>query len=167
MNKTWLIFQREFLNRVQKKSFLIATILVPLIFPAILAVMVYVFMKQEEGAVKETIEVFDETGQMNFDNEEGKYKFVTVSGNLEQIKTAFNESGHSALLYIPKLDLAQPKGITLYTKENPSIRKMEELESKIESRIHDLKLEQFNISKETLNSLKTDISINNINLSDT
>ena len=42
MNKIWLIFQREFLNRVQKKSFLIATILIPLIFPAIIAVMVWV-----------------------------------------------------------------------------------------------------------------------------
>ena len=31
MNKVWLIIQREFLNRVQKKSFLIATILLPLI----------------------------------------------------------------------------------------------------------------------------------------
>ena len=36
MNKIWLIMQREFLNRVQKKSFLITTILVPLIFPAII-----------------------------------------------------------------------------------------------------------------------------------
>ena len=36
MNKIWLIIQREFLNRVQKKSFLVATILIPLIFPAII-----------------------------------------------------------------------------------------------------------------------------------
>jgi ABC-2 type transport system permease protein len=52
MNKVWLIFQREFLNRVQKKSFLIATIVIPLIFPAIIAVMIYIFVKQEEGAEK-------------------------------------------------------------------------------------------------------------------
>ena len=57
MNKIWLIFQREFLNRVQKKSFLIATILIPLIFPAIIATMVFVMMKQEEGAGKQTVHV--------------------------------------------------------------------------------------------------------------
>ena len=42
MNKIWLIMQREILNRVQKKSFLIATILIPLIFPAIIGGLIYV-----------------------------------------------------------------------------------------------------------------------------
>jgi ABC-2 type transport system permease protein len=91
MNKTWLIFRREYLTRVQKKSFLIATIMVPLIFPAILAIMVYAFIKQEEGAGKETIQVFDETGKMNLE-EDGRYKFVTVDGNFDQIKEAFRHS---------------------------------------------------------------------------
>lgn len=164
MNKTWLIFQREFLNRVQKKSFLIATILVPLIFPAILAIMVYVFMKQEEGAVKQTIEVYDATGKMQFE-EDDKYKFIPVNGNLEQLKTAFNLSDHYGLLYIPKIELANPEGITLYTKENLSIPRMDQLKGKIEDLIHGLKLEQFNISRETLSSLKTDIRLHNINIS--
>ncbi|HYF67424.1 MAG TPA: ABC transporter permease [Ohtaekwangia sp.] len=165
MNKTWLIFQREFLNRVQKKSFLIATILVPLIFPAILAVMVYVFMKQEESAVKQTIEVYDATGKMQFE-EDDKYKFIPVTGNLDQLKTAFNLSDHYALLYIPEIELANPEGITLYTKENLSILRMEQLKGKIEDLIHGLKLEQFNISRETLSSLKTNIRLHNINISD-
>lgn len=165
MNKTWLIFQREFLNRVQKKSFLIATILVPLIFPAILGIMVFVLMKQEEGVKKETIEVYDETGKINLEDD-SKYDFKVIEGDFEQAKAAFIKSDHSILIRIPRIDLAKPEGITLYTKENPSIRKMEDFESKIESRIHDLKLEQFNINKEVLSSLKTNISLNNINVSE-
>jgi ABC-2 type transport system permease protein len=165
MNKTWLIFKREFLNRVQKKSFLIATILVPLIFPSIIAVMAYVFVKQEEGTTKEIIQVYDETGKMTL-QEDARYGFTKVSGDFETIKEAFKKSDYSTLLHIPKLDLANPKGITLYSKENPSIRKTEELERKIEDRIHDLKLEEFNISKETLKSLKTDITLNNRNSGD-
>jgi ABC-2 type transport system permease protein len=166
MNKTWLIFRREYLTRVQKKSFLIATIMVPLIFPAILAIMVYAFIKQEEGAGKETIQVFDETGKMNLE-EDGRYKFVTVDGNFDQIKEAFRHSSENILIRIPKFDLDKPQGIALFSKQTPSMRQKEELEKKIEDRIHDLKLEKFNISKETLKSLNTDISLTNTNLGET
>lgn len=166
MNKIWLIFQREFLNRVQKKSFLIATILIPLIFPAIIAIMVFVMMKQEESAGKQTVHVVDMSGKFHFEGD-GKYEFVNVSPDIEKAKAEFNKSKDFALLYIPDFELSQPQGITLYTKENPSMRRIEHLETLLENHIHDLKLEQFHIDKATLKSLKTDVSLNNINLSET
>lgn len=166
MNKIWLIFQREFLNRVQKKSFLIATILIPLVFPAIIAIMVAVMFKQEEEAGIQTVQVVDVSGKFNFENS-SKYAFVKIQTDLEQAKSDFNKSKDFALLYIPQLDLAKPDGIALYTRENPSIRKIEDLETMIESRIQDLKLEQFNIDKTTLKNLKTNVSLNNINLTET
>jgi ABC-2 type transport system permease protein len=163
MNKIWLIFQREFLNRVQKKSFLIATILIPMIFPIIIGVMGYIFMKQEEGAQQAVVEVLDQSGKIKLDSSE-RYRFVPLAVDLKQAKTIFQNSNDFALLYIPEFDLEKPQGITLYTKENPSIRKIEDLENMLENRVHDLKLEQFNIDKETLKKLKTEISLNNINL---
>jgi ABC-2 type transport system permease protein len=165
MNKIWLIFKREFLNRVQKKSFLIATILIPMIFPAIIAVMVFIFIKQEEGASKTKIEVLDTSGKIKLETTD-RYEFIPITGELEQAKTAFNKTDHFALMYIPPFELSKPEGITLYTKENPSIRKIEDLENMLETRVHDLKLEQFNIDKETLKSLKTSIDLNSINLSE-
>jgi ABC-2 type transport system permease protein len=166
MNKIWLIFQREFLNRVQKKSFLIATILIPLVFPAIIAIMVYVMMKQEEEAGTQRVQVVDVSGKFRFESN-SKYEFVPVQADLEKAKADFNKSKDFALLYIPEFDLADPQGIALYTRENPSIRKIEDLEGLLENRIHDLKLEQFNIDKNTLKSLKTNVNLNNINLSET
>ena len=166
MNKTWLIFQREFLKRVQKKSFLIATLLVPLVFPAILAIMVYVFIKQEEGATAQTIVVYDESGRVDF-QDDSRYKFIKADGDFEKVKSDFHSSKHYAILRIPRFDLSKPEGLTLYTRENPSIRKMDELEGILEDKIHDLKLEHFNIDKQTLENLKTNVSLNNINLSAT
>lgn len=166
MSKIWLIFQREFLNRVQKKSFLIATILIPLVFPAIIAVMVYVMMKQEESAGKQTVRIVDVSGKFEF-SENSKYTFISVGDDLEKAKADFNKSKDFALLYIPEFKLSDPKGITLYTKENPSIRKIEDLENILGNRIHDLKLKQFNIDEATLKSLKTEVRLNNINLSET
>lgn len=165
MNKIWLIFQREFLNRVQKKSFLIATILIPMIFPAIIATMAYIFVKQEEGAQRTSIQVLDKSGKIDFDSTD-RYNFINVSGDIEQAKLAFQNSDDFALMYIPDFDLAKPEGIILYTKENPSIRKIQDLEKMLEGKVHDLKLAQFNIDKETLEGLKTSISLNNINLSE-
>ena len=166
MYKIWLIFQREFLNRVQKRSFLIATILIPLIFPAIIAVMVYVMMRQEGSAGVQTVEVYDVSGRFELEKT-GKYEFVPVSGDFEKVKSDFNRSKDFALLYIPDLQLTEPEGIALYTRENPSIRKIEELEQILEDKIHDLKLEQFNIDRAILQRLKTDVKLNNINLSET
>jgi ABC-2 type transport system permease protein len=160
-----LIFQREFLNRVQKKSFLIATILIPLIFPAIIAVMIMVMLKQEEDSGAQKIQVVDVSGKFSFENSR-RYEFVKVSTDLETAKAAFNKSDDFALLYIPQLDLSNPQGIALYTKENPSIRRIEEIEDLLENRIQDLKLEQFNIDKTTLKNLRTHINLNNINLSE-
>jgi len=55
MNKIWLIMRREFLNRVQKKSFLIATILLPLIFPLLMAILVYAAIEQKKRASKDVV----------------------------------------------------------------------------------------------------------------
>src|SRR5690606_9705552 len=164
MHKIGLIFQREFLNRVQKKSFLIAAILIPLIFPAILAIMIYVLVKQEEQAGPETVQVLDNSGKFIFP-EDGKYAFINVTGDLEHAKTAFRESDDYALLYIPEIDLANPQGIVLYTKENPGFRKMEDFERLLEDRIRDLKLESYNIDKSILDSLHTIVRLSNINVS--
>ena len=166
MTKVWLILQREFLNRVQKKSFLIATILIPMIFPAIIAVMVFVMMEQEGSELTQVVEVYDPSGKLELESTD-KYEFLTVSGDFEVVKKEFNRSQHFALLSIPDLKSLEPHGIQMYTRENPSIRKIEELETILESKIHDLKLEQFNIDRATLKSLQTDITLNNFNLSET
>lgn len=166
MYKIWLIIQREFLNRVQKKSFLIATVLVPLIFPAIIGGLVYVMMREAESAKADVVHVVDESKRFTFENTR-KFTFVVQDVPVEQAKKIYNETKDFALLYIPPFEIAKPEGFAIYTKENPSIEKVSDLERILESRIHDLKLESYNIDKETLKSLKTSISLSQINLSET
>ena len=158
--------QREFLNRVQKKSFLITTILVPLIFPAIIGVLVYIMKKEAESAKADTVQVVDESGKFVFENSK-RYTFVPLSMPLEQAKKAYNETKDFALLYIPPFDLNKPEGMVIYTKENPSIEKVGGLESILQDRIRDLKLEEYKIDKETLKGLKVSVNLKQINLSET
>jgi ABC-2 type transport system permease protein len=166
MNKIWLIIQREFLTRVQKKSFLIATVLVPLIFPAIIGGLVYVMIREAESAKADTVQVIDESGKFIFENTK-KFTFVTLNMPLEQAKKTYNETKDFALLYIPPFEISKPEGMAIYTQENPSIEKIGDLEAVLEERVRDLKLEEYKIDKETLKSLKTNISLKQINLTET
>lgn len=166
MNKIWLIIQREFLNRVQKKSFLITTILVPLIFPAIIGGMIYYMVQEAESAKPDTVQVVDESGKFSFENSK-RFTYVKLSMPLEQAKKAYNETKDFALLYIPQFDINKPEGLTLYTKENPSVEKVGNLESNLAERIRELKLEQYKIDAETLKNLKTTVSLKQVDLTET
>ncbi len=166
MNKIWLIVQREFLNRVQKKSFLIATILVPLIFPAIIGGIVWFMIEEAKSAKAEVVHVLDESGRFEFKDSK-KFTFLVESGALDQVKENYNKTQDFALLYIPTFELTNPSGLAMYTKENPSVEKVSDLENVLESRIRDLKLEQYNIDQKTLDGLKTKIDLKQINLSET
>lgn len=166
MNKIWLIIQREFLNRVQKKSFLIATILVPLIFPAIIGGLVFVAIKEAESAKPETVQVVDESKIFEFKNTR-KFNFVSLDLPLEQAKKAYNETQDFALLYIPAIDINKPEGVAIYTKENPSIEKVADLESLIKNQIHDLKLKEYNIDEAVLKSLRPDVNLKQFNITET
>lgn len=162
MNKIWLIIQREFLTRVQKKSFLITTILVPLIFPLIIGGLVYVMKKESDAAKASVIHVVDQSGKFVFENTK-KFTFVPLNLSLEAAKKS-DSSKNFILLYIPPIDINKPKGLTIFTRENPSIEKVMGIKSAIEERIRDLKLVEFNIDKETLKNLKTDVSLNQVNI---
>lgn len=166
MNKVLLIIQREFLNRVQKKSFLIATILIPLIFPAIMAVLVYVAKEQKKNATKEIVHYVDESGFFD-PTDVSRYEFKKFDGSVEDAKLAFNGSEDFGLLYIPKMELADPSGITLYTKVNPSPSDVGSLESSLSNQIRNLKMEKFNIDKKILDSLKTNVSIRAVTMTET
>jgi ABC-2 type transport system permease protein len=166
MNKIWLIIEREFMVRVKKKSFLVATILIPLIFPAIFAGLIYVMLQQKQSAEKDIIEILDQSGKLTLADSR-QFTFVPLTGDIDHAKNVFLESKHFALLVVPVDVLTNPSGFRLYTKENPSVTKLQSIESLLEDRIHDLKLEELHIDKETLAGLKTDVEIASINLSET
>lgn len=166
MNKILLIIQREFLNRVQKKSFLIATILVPLIFPAIIGGLAYIAIKDAQSAKAETVQVLDESKLFKFESNK-RFTFVPVDVPFEQAKKVYMETDYFALLYIPKIDINKPEGVAIYTKENPSIEKVGDLESSIATQIHDLKLKEYNIDEAILKSLRPKVNLKQYNLSDT
>ncbi|MFL3001113.1 MAG: hypothetical protein ACJZ0Y_02970 [Cytophagales bacterium] len=60
MNKVWIIFEREYLQRVQKKSFILSTLLTPLIFPLFIFIAVLLIESDEQEIRR--IAVLDNSG---------------------------------------------------------------------------------------------------------
>jgi len=166
MNKVWIIIKREFLIRVTKKSFLISTILVPLIFPAIMAGMIYMMVKESGTSTADKIMVVDEAGTFTLDSTK-KFQFYYFEGTLEQAKTVYSESQDFALLYIPEFDIKNPEGFVLYTRKNPGMDKTAALKDILTDKIRDEKLENYNIESSVLKSLRASVSFEEKTLTET
>lgn len=163
MNKIFLVIQREYLSRVKKKSFLIATLLTPLIFPAIMGVFVWIAMSEKENQSLRIIEVIDETDLFFMESSE-QYAFTSSVDDPEEAKRMVQEGERYGFLHIPKIDLATPQGIQFYGVENPSLSLMGYLESALKRKIEDQKLYQLGIDPKVLKEIRTDISIQSITL---
>lgn len=118
MNKIWLIIQREYTSRVRTKSFIVSTLLVPLAFIAIMVASVAVAIY---GSEKLVIAVKDESGLFEnkfrgLDQGESLMFQYKKTLTLEALREDLEEDEYSGVLYIPDIDLDQPRGIKFYGK---------------------------------------------------
>lgn len=165
MNKIFLVIQREFMSRVKKKSFLLATILVPLIFPAIILGMVYLKEESEKNKEQETIYLLNESEVINFTDSD-RYNYESVDGPLDSAKSTFAKSQAFALIYVPDIDIEDPQGIAFYAKTSPGVTLVRGFERDIESQIRDKKLTIAGLTDEQLDQLRTNVSIASFNITD-
>lgn len=163
MNKILLVIQREYLARVKKKSFLIATLLTPLIFPAIMGVFVWIAMEEKSNQSLRIIEVIDETDLFFMESSE-QYAFTSSGDDIDVAKQMVQDGDRYGFLHIPKLDLADPKGIQYYGLENPSLTLVGYLESALKRKIEDQKLYDQGIDPKILKDIRTTVSIQSITL---
>ncbi|HSW68179.1 MAG TPA: ABC transporter permease, partial [Bacteroidales bacterium] len=138
MNKTALIIQREYLTRVKKKSFIVMTILGPILMAALFIVPAYI-ATMRTGVKK--IQVVDETGlfEHRFESNENLI-FLPLSSDIETAKSLFSKSGDDALLYIPKTELSVPTTAFLYFDEQPSIVMKSNISASMRKEVESLKL---------------------------
>ena len=164
MHKIWLIIQREYLVRVRKKSFIVMTILGPVLLAGLIVVPVWLATLSDDT---EVIQVLDESGLFTDSFEDqGNIQFVNVRSQQEEAKANFLQSRHTGLLYIPPLDLDNPTGIRLFSRSNVSLRLQTTIESILRKEIENIKFRQSGIDKELLDRIRTRVSISTINLSD-
>ena len=171
MSKTGLIIKREFMTRVKKRSFLIMTILGPLLFAALI-IAPALLASMPEGS--KTIMVVDEARLLVGENGSDKYKFSNVDPkqfDLEKAKDLFKSSENfDALLYIRSSETGDIQWIkdhtALYADGDVSIDMQRYIENLMERRIQEEKLKLENISPEIVAQSRVNVELLTYNLSE-
>ena len=161
MNHLILIIKREYLAKVKNKSFILMTFLTPLIMVGLIALVTYLTSVNNEKV--RTISVLDQAGFLKgalVSNDYTIYHYLE-SMDLETAKTLSNQNNSYGLLYIPNHPLdSVSKHIKFLSEEAPSLTFVTGLESKIEIRLKELKLEKAGVDLSKIKAAKTYVNLN-------
>jgi ABC-2 type transport system permease protein len=162
MNKIWLIIQREYLTRVKKKSFLLTTILVPIViigfYAVIIAVAVSDSTENEKIAIIDKGNLFE--GQIPADkNNKETITYVFINEPKESFQKKYDELGYTAYLYIPEIDIRNPTGIELHSRSTVSIYSKSRIERTLDRAIERRRLINDKIDPEKYQAIKSDVKV--------
>ena len=130
--KTLLIISREYLTRIQKKSFIILTILMPILMAALILLPTLLLLRSEKKQFSNVLVVDDTDIFVNKFTDNDNVAFHYRSGDIETIKKESLGKDYDVVLHI--LDNSQAlKANLFYNKSIPS-----SLQSNIESSMDDI-----------------------------
>ena len=131
-NKTLLIISREYLTRIQKKSFIIITILMPILLVAMIVLPVMLVNLSEKKQFSKILVVDESEVFINNFKDNSHYAFTYRSGDIEQIKKEAFDQEYDVVLQI--LGSSQAMKSNIYYKKNlPS-----GLQSEVEKQMDDI-----------------------------
>lgn len=163
MNALGLIIQREYLERVKRKSFIITTIVVPIVMIAIMAApaMFMLFSDSEE----KTVLVVDNTGvlaQRLQNNDE--IKFVPSDSDVNTLRA--NEDNETILVIGANAVKDPSHGITLLSRGSVSMMTDSYITGEINNAIEDVRLESYNLGdiKSIMQSVKSDATLSTVRI---
>lgn len=162
MKNILLIIQREYLTRVRKKSFIVMTILGPVLIGLLYAGIIWAAISSIN---QKKIQVLDASGLFHdkFKNS-ASYVYEYKKGDLDSLKNGLKKSGADALVHIPSDVFEQPKSVKIYSEKGVSLEVQSRIENEIENEIENIKLTEAGITRSTLENAKVKVSAQTISL---
>jgi ABC-2 type transport system permease protein len=118
VNKIKLIIWREYLTRIRKRSFIVMTIVGPVLMAALMIVPIWMSLKDVDIQL---IQVIDETHAFEGEyKSSGTLKFDYSEKDILTAKRDFYSERYTSILYIPRNAYSSPGGIRLFHKKQPS-----------------------------------------------
>ncbi|QJD79933.1 ABC transporter permease [Spirosoma rhododendri] len=164
MNTIFIIIKREYLVRVRKKSFIIMTILGPLLITAFYGVIGWAAISSIN---QKKIAVVDDSGLFK-----GKFKQTKESAyaypkeSLDVAKKSFVKQGYDVLVYIPKDVIEQPKTVRIFAEKSVSLDVQNNVERAISREIETIKLNRAGITQQVIEDAKVNVDAQTISLSE-
>lgn len=159
MNKIKLIISREYLTRVKKKSFIVMTILGPILFAAMMVVPAWL-ASLEDTKVK-NIAVIDESGIFvdKIQNTEYiKFEYITDK-TLNEIRNTFQESDYYAVLQILPSITYENSAVHLFSTKQTSYEVSSHIKRSLEKELEKKNLRANGIDENILQSIRTNIKL--------
>ena len=145
MKKTGIIIKREYLYRVRKKSFILLTLFMPLIFAAL--VFVPLWLSSIKSSDKYNVAIVDRTGKyvslFKEDTDSFHFQNFDQSESLDGYKE--RSSGIFAFLEITDDLSVNPKAVTLYSEKQIPADLKREVERTLSRYLENEKRASFNI----------------------
>lgn len=162
MNKISVIIKREYITRVRKKSFIIMTLLAPVLMAALILVPALVMSNQDKD-FKRIAVIEDGTDLFRNaipNNSEADFIYLENT-NVNDLKTTFEKAGYYGILYISPELTNLPNAIQFISKKQPPIGILTHIETSLEKEIEKQKLLTYNIANldDILKSVSTKVSV--------
>lgn len=157
MGKVSLIIKREYLTRVKKMSFVVMTLVGPLLMASLMIVPIWLSIKDKDIQI---VEVIDETGMFaNQIKSTSELKFESIQNRtIEEAKQVFYDEKYTSILHITSAE--KESEVKMYYKKQPGISTIGHIRTSLERAIKNVQLKsKFNISQEDLAIIQPKVEV--------
>jgi ABC-2 type transport system permease protein len=169
MNKILLVTRREYITRVRKRSFIIMTIVSPLLIILFYGMIFYFSFNRDIGDTNKEVFVSDHSGLFKgrLKNSAGiTFSYGELSGAEE--KNLLSNPEYYGILVIPQIKADSAKGITFISHEQASLSTIDYIESQLEKELKDRNLHDNGIDNAIIEKINsTHVKVNSIKLTST
>ena len=162
MSKIGIVIQREYTSRVRKKSFILLTFLMPVIFAALIFVPLLLSSIKDNNV--KNIVIFDETGKyFSVFKDTDNYRFIEGGNNANITAQQKNKETYATLLIENDL-LQNPAAITLFSNTQVTMEDKNVITRLLNDFLREEKLNSYNIPnlKEIIEDSKISIDLQTI-----
>jgi len=169
MKKIKLIIQREFLTRVRKRTFIISTLLFPLLYLALIFGTSYIGAKSKANlkiAVLDSSGLFDRGRIERANATDASSQLVLVKDNADSLQKNFKAMGYDGYIIVPANTSVETIPHELVMNTNRTIGSASEVQSKLNTIWDELKYEKLGIDDEkqkTLSASRIQVKPENVN----
>ena len=143
MSKIGIVIQREYFNRVKKKSFILLTILMPLIFIGLVGGTL--FLSTIKDTTARVIMVVDSTGKyIHVLKDTEQFQFVIANDDHVDFRSQSNQSVYATLVITKDL-LEDPSALTLYSQKQVTPDTEKAITRQLDDFLRDEKIESYQI----------------------
>jgi ABC-2 type transport system permease protein len=174
MNKIGLIIAREYSTRIRKKSFIIMTILGPILFAALIIGPTWLATLEDTDVKEIAVVEADANGQPVPDSlqffrdiipNKENIKFTYLgSVSLTDVLKAFNETQYEGVLYLPQTIISSgtTTSVELFYRKPPSLGMEMHISKSLEDFLFKNKLIVKNIPASEIQSLQTKVQLQQV-----